>query len=299
MGNSVSTISVGLQLAKGICSRLLFGWSPLGWKGDPNNDNYSRPIPSYLKDMKLVSELTKKQDQATAAATTGRAAGPLCTENVNKLSNDQLIKISRQLEFWYSENGGNFKNQPNEEMVNLASRLVDQSLWYRKNEIATQVPKVRFGKTELQMPIITCGGMRFQSTWLPDFVPILRPSRKTVLSSPSQTNIKNCLKACLKLGINHFETARIYGTSEYQMVDALYELMQEGEIKRKDFILQTKIVDRDRETFLKYFNQSWANIEEKMEYIDLLSIHGVSKLDDNLKASLAVCEDLKKEGKVR
>lgn len=26
-------------------------------------------------------------------------------------------------------------------------------------------PKVRFGRTELMMPIITCGGMRMQQTW--------------------------------------------------------------------------------------------------------------------------------------
>lgn len=30
-----------------------------------------------------------------------------------------------------------------------------------------QCPKVRFGRTELYMPILTCGGMRQQQTWAP------------------------------------------------------------------------------------------------------------------------------------
>jgi hypothetical protein len=34
-------------------------------------------------------------------------------------------------------------------------------------EAKWQCPKVRFGRTELEMPIITCGGMRQQQTWRP------------------------------------------------------------------------------------------------------------------------------------
>jgi hypothetical protein len=34
-------------------------------------------------------------------------------------------------------------------------------------EAKWQCPKVRFGRTGLEMPIITCGGMRQQQTWRP------------------------------------------------------------------------------------------------------------------------------------
>jgi hypothetical protein len=35
------------------------------------------------------------------------------------------------------------------------------------NHCTIQCPKVRFGRTELQMPILSCGGMRMQETWQP------------------------------------------------------------------------------------------------------------------------------------
>jgi len=123
---------------------------------------------------------------------------------------------------------------------------------------------------------IHSGGMRFQQTWLPDFVPYLSPKRAKVLKSPSQENIKDIVRNCLALGLNHFETARFYGTSEYQLVDALYELIQNGEIKREDFIFQTKVgPTKTREEFEKSFMQSWENIGSKLGYIDLLAIHGL------------------------
>ncbi len=76
--------------------------------------------------------------------------------------------------------------------------------------------------------------------------------------------------------MNHFETARFYGTSEYQLVDALHELIQSGEIRRSDFIFQTKVgPTKTREEFEKAFMQSWDNIGTKLGYIDLLAIHGL------------------------
>ena len=195
------------------------------------------------------------------------------------------------------------KSQSNfNDMVKLAEDLVDQSVWYKKDPSAiVKVPKVRFGKTELQMPVVTCGGMRLQNTWLPDTLPlVLIPKRKTVLASTAQRNVKECIRTCMKLGINHFETARMYGTSEYQIVEALYELMEEGEFKREDFIFQTKIMGgTSGKDFEKTFNQSWANIEKKLGYIDLLSLHGISFNDDQTMECLDVAERLKKEGKAR
>ena len=292
MGNTVTTISISFQVLSGIGARILFGWSPTAWLGDSKNkkDVVSPPIniPSFLKDSNLVSELKKNV---------------FTPSHLEKLSKEQLVKICRQLEFWYSEQGGNLKNQPNQEMVQLGMNLVDKSLWYRTEHVSREskikVPKVRFGKTELQISVITCGGMRFHSTWLPDTTPIVRPSRKTVLTSSAHNNLKNCIRACLALGINHFETARMYGTSEYEIADALYELIQEGEIKREDFIIQTKLKAAKTNKFIKSFDQSWQNIGEKLGCIDLVSLHGIYKWCDDIDESLAVLDDLKKVGKVR
>jgi hypothetical protein len=190
-----------------------------------------------------------------------------CINNsLQYISDESLLKITRQLDFWYSE-----KTLNEDEFMNLANELVHVATWFHrvfpsvessskltvaqlKEHSTFQVPKVRFGRTSLQIPIITCGGMRLQQTWLPDFVPVLSPNRSKVLKSPSQDNIKDVVRSCLALGLNHFETARFYGTSEYQLVDALYELIQNGEINREDFIFQTKIgPTKTREDFEKAF----------------------------------------------
>lgn len=34
-------------------------------------------------------------------------------------------------------------------------------------DVVFQCPRVRFGRTNLSMPILTCGGMRMQQTWTP------------------------------------------------------------------------------------------------------------------------------------
>jgi predicted aldo/keto reductase-like oxidoreductase len=114
--------------------------------------------------------------------------------------------------------------------------------------------------------------MRFQHTWMPDFLPITI-SKKKVVKTPSQDNLLEVVRQCLRLGINHFETARMYGTSEVQLADALTTLMDRGEIKRSDFILQTKMptMKGDRKEIEKYFEQSWQNFE-KLGHIDLILV---------------------------
>ena len=81
------------------------------------------------------------------------------------------------------------------------------------------------------MPILTTGGMRSQMTWLPDNIPMLSFKKNKVLSHASQTNLKDLIRLSLKLGMNHFETARMYGTSEMQFAAALNEMIESGEIK--------------------------------------------------------------------
>jgi len=80
----------------------------------------------------------------------------------------------------------------------------------------------RFGGTGLMMPVFTCGGMRFQQSW----------KRGATVTAASQRNLESTVDRALALGINHFETARGYGTSEAQLGQAL------ARHPRQSFILQ-------------------------------------------------------------
>ena len=61
----------------------------------------------------------------------------------------------------------------------------------------------RFGKTELQVPVFSCGGMRYQHKW-DDIDPSEVPA-------DGQANLEATIHRALELGINHIETARGYG----------------------------------------------------------------------------------------
>jgi uncharacterized protein len=66
----------------------------------------------------------------------------------------------------------------------------------------------RFGRTELSMPVFSCGGMRYQYKW--QDVPLHE------VPSQSQANVEAIVQRAFELGITHFETARGYGSSEMQ-----------------------------------------------------------------------------------
>ena len=239
----------------------------------------------------------------------------------DKIHDDSFLKIIRQLEFWYGvlvvEKGG---AEGRAEFLELAERLAGGAGWREEllNSMSAadddgqqeqqpfKVPTVRFGRTNIQMPIITCGGMRIQETWLPDTLPLLKPNKLKVVKSPSQDNLKDVIQCCLKLGLNHFETARFYGSSEIQFVDALVELMEEGTVKREDFIFQTKLFPlEDRKKFVEQWEASWSNVH-KLKYVDLMAFHCVSQSDqvDNVlnespDGIYAFVQSLQAEGKIR
>src|SRR5271170_980198 len=118
----------------------------------------------------------------------------------------------------------------------------------------------RFGRTDLQMPVLTCGGMRFQHQWsdeAPDKVP-----------ADCQENLEKTVERAFELGINHFETARGYGTSEMQLGRILPEL------PREEIIVQTKVAPMPTpEEFLKTFETSMNYLG--LEHVELLSLHGI------------------------
>lgn len=177
-------------------------------------------------------------------------------------SNDCLLKVGRRLvclvEMDYEESF---------DLETSLAPLVQECRLIASPDRAVQVPKVRFGKTELQMPIVTLGCMRFQMEWGP------RITKINQVGSDCQDNLVAILKHAFALGINHIETARGYGCSELQLGVALKQLMDSGFVKRSDFILQTKLPPMENaQDFRKGLETSFQNLQ--VDYVDLFALHG-------------------------
>ncbi len=147
----------------------------------------------------------------------------------------------------------------------------------------------RFGRTELKMPVFSCGGMRYQHKWDdvdPDQIP-----RK------NQENLEATIHRALELGINHIETARGYGTSEMQLGWVLPQL------NREEIMVQTKVAPfATQAEFLETFKQSMDYLQ--LDYVDLLSLHGINNrelLDWSLGKGgcLEAARQLQREGRAR
>jgi predicted aldo/keto reductase-like oxidoreductase len=147
----------------------------------------------------------------------------------------------------------------------------------------------RFGRTGIQMPVFSCGGMRYQQSWsdIPwDQVP-----------AAGQANLEATIARSMELGIHHIETARGYGSSEMQLGPVL------AKYPRESMILQTKVMPKPTaREFLETFETSMAYL--KQDHVDLLSIHGINNrqhLDETLRKGgcLEVCRQLQREGRVR
>ena len=147
----------------------------------------------------------------------------------------------------------------------------------------------RFGRTNLQMSVISCGGMRYQHKWQ-DVAPADIPRA-------NQENLEACIHRALDLGINHIETARGYGTSEMQLGELLPKL------PRDKMIVQTKVAPcASAAEFLKTFETSMAYL--KLDHVDLLSLHGINHrqtLDWALQKDgcLAAARKLQKAGRCK
>ena len=147
----------------------------------------------------------------------------------------------------------------------------------------------RFGRTDLKMPVISCGGMRYQFKW--NDVP---PNE---IPAANQANLEACIHRALELGINHIETARGYGTSEMQLGNVLPKL------PREKLIVQTKVSPKATAAeFLKAFETSMNYL--RLDHVDLLSLHGINNrelLDWSLRKGgcLEAARKLQKEGRAR
>ena len=126
------------------------------------------------------------------------------------------------------------------------------------------LPTRRFGRTELAMPVLSLGGMRFQQSW--------SDLEADVITQEAQSTVEKTLHHAVELGFHHLETARHYGSSERQLGWALPHSPD------PDRILQTKVPPRDDPAVFE------AELELSLERlnvqrIELLAIHGINRLD--------------------
>lgn len=147
----------------------------------------------------------------------------------------------------------------------------------------------RFGRTNLQIPVFSCGGMRYQQSWNDE------PWEK--IDPKNQENLEATIHRALELGINHIETARGYGSSELQLGRILPSL------PRESLILQTKVAPAAGPG---EFTETFATSMQRlcMDHVDLLSLHGINNrelLELSLQpgGSLDQARKLQKEGRCR
>ena len=91
--------------------------------------------------------------------------------------NDRLVKVGRSIvnlmttikemkEQQQQDGGGtNVEDYLQSSLELLVQECELISVSNNNNDINVRVPTVRFGKTEIQMPIVTLGAMRFQQKW--------------------------------------------------------------------------------------------------------------------------------------
>jgi uncharacterized protein len=111
------------------------------------------------------------------------------------------------------------------------------------------------------MPVFSCGGMRYQQSW--------KDVEPGEIEADQQRQVEACIRRALELGINHIETARGYGSSEWQLGRILPTL------PRDEIVVQTKIGPKESAAeFLSVFETSMANL--CLEHVDLLGVHGIN-----------------------
>lgn len=147
----------------------------------------------------------------------------------------------------------------------------------------------RFGRTDLQMPVFSCGGMRYQFKW--QDVPLEE------VPPENQANLEATIRRSVELGINHIETARGYGSSERQLGLVLPTL------PRDELIIQTKVAPTaDPQEFVQHVRESLQRLQ--LSHVDLLGLHGINTHEllwyaVRKNGCLAAARELQAQGLVR
>ena len=136
----------------------------------------------------------------------------------------------------------------------------------------TSLPTRRFGRTELQIPLLSLGGMRFQQSWTD-----LPPEQ---ITQDAQLRLRKTLERAVSEGFHHIETARHYGSSERQLGWAL------PRVPDNNRLLQSKVPPRDDPNeFEAELELSFQRLA--VDRLDLLGIHGINlpeHLDQTLRS---------------
>ena len=114
----------------------------------------------------------------------------------------------------------------------------------------------RFGKTNLQLSVFSLGTMRY------------------LASSQVATDV---IRTAIAHGINHIETAQVYGKSEEYLGIALQESLDFSTmpISRDDLCITTKITPTaDSESMAERLDQSLRSLQ--LDTIDCLGLHGIN-----------------------
>jgi len=144
----------------------------------------------------------------------------------------------------------------------------------------------KFGRTELSMPVFSCGGMRYQQSW--------KDLPLSEIEDEKQRHLENTIQAALNHGITHIETARGYGTSERQLGRLLPNL------PRESFLLQTKVApEKDPQIFRNHLEESFSRL--RMQTLDLFGFHGINNHEclEAARICLPVVREFQKEGRIR
>lgn len=147
----------------------------------------------------------------------------------------------------------------------------------------------RFGRTNLKMPVLSTGGMRYQDGWKDKPLGEVDPG--------VQRNLEATIARSVDVGINHIETARGYGVSERQLGVVL------PTYPRDELIVQTKVApEADPDQFVANFHESLERLQ--LDHVDLLGLHGINNveiLDWSLRPGgcLAAARELQRQGKCR
>lgn len=119
----------------------------------------------------------------------------------------------------------------------------------------------RFGRTGLNMPVLSFGCMRSMYAW-PD-------TPEKPVPAEAQRHLAVLVETALSHGITHIETAHGYGSSERQLGAIL------PRIPRNDYLLQTKVVPcADPEEFAAKVRLSLQRLQ--VQRLDLLALHGIN-----------------------
>ena len=228
---------------------------------------YAAVDSANVPNIDTTSEDYNSQSVAIARAFLQKSCPSFLLSDVCK-DEDRLIKIGRSLADLVSRsNEDEGPATTSDELEAGLHLLVEECSLLASDGI--QVPKKRFGKTELMMPIVSLGCMRFQQAWGTSI------ESMDDVTPECQENLLSILRRSFALGINHIETARGYGSSEMQIGEALKTLFENGEVKREDLIIQTKVPLRPTAAeFREVIERSFRELQ--VDYVDLLGLHGLN-----------------------